>query len=127
MSLNTVDSIENFVSDVNSGRWDQVLPIVSRLKLPQGKLENLYEQVSAIELQLCQAGLSVCRHMHACLCQVVLEMVELREVDTARAMLRQTQVFNRMKQEEPDRFLKLEHLCGRTYFDIRCVGGSGLT
>ena len=46
-------------------------------------------------------------------------MVELREVDTARAMLRQTQVFNRMKQEEPDRFLKLEHLCGRTYFDIR--------
>ena len=51
--------------------------------------------------------------------QVVLEMVELREVDTARAMLRQTPVFNRMKQEEPDRFLKLEHLCGRTYFDIR--------
>ena len=48
-------------------------------------------------------------------------MVELREVDTARAMLRQTQVFNRMKQEEPDRFLKLEHLCGRTYFDIRCA------
>lgn len=48
-------------------------------------------------------------------------MVELREVDTARAMLRQTPVFNRMKQEEPDRFLKLEHLCGRTYFDIRSV------
>ena len=51
--------------------------------------------------------------------QVVLEMIELREVDTARAMLRQTAVFNRMKQEEPDRFLKLEHLCGKTYFDIR--------
>lgn len=46
-------------------------------------------------------------------------MVELREVDTARAMLRQTAVFTRMKQEEPDRFLKLEHLCGRTYFDIK--------
>ena len=50
---------------------------------------------------------------------MVLEMIELREVDTARAMLRQTAVFNRMKQEEPDRFLKLEHLCGKTYFDIR--------
>ena len=53
--------------------------------------------------------------------QVVLEMVELREVDTARAMLRQTAVFTRMKQAEPDRFLRLEHLCGRTYFDIRCA------
>lgn len=127
MSLNTVDSIENFVSDVNSGRWDQVLPIVSRLKLPQGKLENLYEQVSAIELKPHHAGLPVCRHMNTCSCQVVLEMVELREVDTARAMLRQTQVFNRMKQEEPDSFLKLEHLCGRTYFDIRCAGCSGPT
>ena len=47
-------------------------------------------------------------------------MIELREVDTARAMLRQTAVFTRMKQEEPDRFLRLEHLCGKTYFDIRC-------
>ena len=48
-------------------------------------------------------------------------MIELREVDTARAMLRQTAVFTRMKQEEPDRFLRLEHLCGKTYFDIRCA------
>ena len=65
------------------------------------------------------SGSSKCSHESVL--QVVLEMVELREVDTARAMLRQTQVFNRMKQEEPDRFLKLEHLCGRTYFDIRCA------
>ena len=58
--------------------------------------------------------------------QVVLEMIELREVDTARAMLRQTAVFTRMKQEEPDRFLRLEHLCGKTYFDIRCSLSTGM-
>ena len=56
--------------------------------------------------------------------QVVLELVELREVDTARAMLRQTAVFAGMKQEEPDRFLRLEHLCGRAYFDVRHALGS---
>jgi hypothetical protein len=53
--------------------------------------------------------------------QVVLEMIEVREVDTARAMLRQTQVFARMRQEDPERFLRLEQLTGKTYFDVRCA------
>ncbi len=30
-------------------------------------------------------------------------MIELREIDTARAMLRQTQVFQKMKQDDGDR------------------------
>ena len=50
-------------------------------------------------------------------------MIEVREVDTARALLK-TQVFMRVKQEEPDRFLRLEHLCGKTYLDIRCASPS---
>lgn len=94
VSLNTVDSIEQFVSDITSGRWDIILPQIANLKLPRSKLEDLYEQV-------------------------LLELVELREGDTARAMLRQTHVFHLMKRDQPDRYLRLDKLCSMMSADPR--------
>lgn len=47
MTLNCVESSEGFVSDINAGRWDSVLPVVANLKLPRSLLEQLYEHVGA--------------------------------------------------------------------------------
>ena len=82
-SLNVVDSVEGFVSDVLNGRWDVVLPTVAHLRLPKRKLEDLYEQV-------------------------VLELIEARECDSARTMLRQTVTMVTLKQEQPERHGRLE-------------------
>ena len=72
-------------------------------------------------------------HAHACThaCtharQIILELLELREVDVARAMLRQTECMLTMKQEQPERHMRLEALASRPIWCVRmCLRGACL-
>jgi len=99
VALNTVDSKEQFASDVRHGRWDAVLPAVSRMKLPGTLLMTLYEQV-------------------------VLELVECREVALARELLRTSAPLRLLRSEEPERYLLLENLAQRPIFDATAAYGT---
>ena len=92
VSMNTVDNIETFQADILAGKWDHVLQQVASLKLPREKAMFLYEQV-------------------------ILECLESGERDLGREMLRTTEVMLFMKVDQPERYLKLERLCQRPFFN----------
>ena len=90
VSLNMVDDVASFTADLMAGRWDALLPQLALLKLPPAVLMAVYEQM-------------------------VRELVELREVDVAKALLRGTLPLLMLKQEEPARYARLEHLASRPF------------
>lgn len=100
VALNTVPSMERFVEDVTAGRWDAVLRQVANITLPPMKLFALYEQV-------------------------VLELIEMREVDTARRLLREAPAIDAMKTAAPARYRRLLALLNQSFFDpAEAYGGS---
>jgi WD40 repeat-containing protein SMU1 len=94
VSLNTVDSVDTFTSDILNGNWDSVVRAVSRVSLPADKMIFLYDQIT-------------------------VEMIELRELDLARALLHESPALQLLKVSNAARYMKLESLLNKTFFDVR--------
>lgn len=78
VSFNVVDSVEAFTSDVENGKWDNVLMQTRTLDCSPQVMMDLYEHI-------------------------VLEMIETQEVDVAKHILCQTEPMQHMKTTLPDR------------------------
>ena len=101
VTLNTVDDRERFAADIRHGKWDLVLPVVSRMSLPTATMVMLFEQV-------------------------VAELLELREVELAREMLRTAEPLLVLRSDDPQRYVALDTLAQKgAAFDAAATYGGG--
>ncbi|KAJ0408675.1 hypothetical protein ATCC90586_007701 [Pythium insidiosum] len=85
ISLNAVDSLETFTSDVMNGRWDAVLQQTKALACSAAVMTDLYEHI-------------------------LVEMMEMEERDVALQLLRGARPLQHLKTSDPERFNRLDKL-----------------
>ncbi|CDJ67306.1 hypothetical protein ENH_00033900 [Eimeria necatrix] len=96
VALNAVESVDKFVVYVHQGKWDEVLKAASMASLSEQTQQLLYEQI-------------------------FFEMLELRETELARLLLRETAVLQQLRQQTPERFKRLDQLANKPFFDAKEV------
>ncbi|RMX62651.1 hypothetical protein KXD40_003678 [Peronospora effusa] len=92
VSLNAVESVESLAIDISHGRWDLVLQQTKALECSVSAMMDLYELVA-------------------------IDMMEVQENDVAVQLLRNTPALAKMKQTQPERYLRLEKMTQGANFD----------
>ena len=80
--LNPIEDPSKLYEDVKKGRWSDVLRTARWFTLSKQVSMDLYEHIA-------------------------LEMIEMKEYDTAGAILSDVEIMDVMKREYPDRYLRL--------------------
>lgn len=89
--MNTVPNHANFLSNISKGRWNLVLEQISKMYIPKEKLIFLYEQI-------------------------IYEMVELREIDTAKELF-QTSVMKELLDTDQTHYFHINEIIESPFFD----------
>lgn len=102
VALDAVEDMAAFRQSVLQGRWDSVLAKLSSIRVSPKLLFEVGEQV-------------------------VFELLELREMDVARELLRHGQAFSLMREKDPTRFRRLAVMLSRGKFEEAGAHPAGVT
>ena len=98
IQLSALDRVDALMADIQNGNWAVVLRTLAHCHVEDTLRFDLYEHV-------------------------ILECLDMDERETARTLLRQSDVADRMKERDMDRYLRLESLLSRTSELVDVYGG----